>query len=482
MPGLFPKKPFYKQHEISASLSNNSMKLDDLHIFIEYPEHIPGIIKGYILGGRNEADELTTFMSSTHGYCQLNSISYENSRQNFESSKVIIRSVHRRSWPEEYSNPMTDIVAVHEMEELIVNYHLSDRQNLQDHEAKKEIVFFLAGPWVFWPATFMSEISYTGRVDITPYNIEYDLGDLFRGKVIRKAWFFHSSSFVDGNEVDTTFNGQAIHLISDDPEENRNDAKFIEKTTRIVNDLTLLVSFAARADVIWFGYVFSNHNILDIAYISSKYNFKDIEIYRHELVVQGGAEEFIEQGMKTLYKLRKENIDLIRPIRDILSGHKATTLEQKFTLYFLALEKIKDIYARKNGVEKNIYNAKLWKSMQKNIIKVIQESSNEDETKKRMLRKISELNRPPISDIIDKVLSSYPTGNKDLYPENQEATFFTTRNQLIHTAGVVDEERLYKDTYRVRSLAERIILRMLDWYDLSGAPNEGLRQYLAGEH
>jgi len=97
MPDLFPKKPFYKQHEISASLSNNSMKLDNLHIFIEYPEHIPGIIKGYILGGRNEADRLRTFMHSSHSHCQLTSVNYENSVESFESAKVIIRSVHSRT-------------------------------------------------------------------------------------------------------------------------------------------------------------------------------------------------------------------------------------------------------------------------------------------------------------------------------------------------------------------------------------------------
>jgi hypothetical protein len=113
--------------------------------------------------------------------------------------------------------------------------------------------------------------------------------------------------------------------------------------------------------------------------------------------------------------------------------------------------------------------------------KVIRDSINEDETKKRMIRKINELNRPPIREIIDKVLTRYGTEYKDLYPENEEATFFTTRNQLIHTAGEVNEELLLKDTYRVRSLAERIILRMLEWYDLSGAPDEGLRQYLTGE-
>ena len=203
MPNLFPKKPFYKQYEISASLANNSKSLDNLHVFIEYPQHIPGIIKGYILGGKSESTNLSAFMDSAKGYCQLKSVDYENCRQSFESSTVIIRSIHKRTWPKEYSNSMTDIVAVLEMNDLIINDDITGGQYTQDNETKREITFFLAGPSIFWPTFGERTVSYTGEVDISPRNIEIELGELFHGKIIRKPWFFHSTTLIDGNEVDT---------------------------------------------------------------------------------------------------------------------------------------------------------------------------------------------------------------------------------------------------------------------------------------
>ena len=69
---LFPKKPFYEQHEILASLSNSSLTIDNLHIFIEYPKTIPGIIKGYIIGENAEAERISALIHSREIYHSLN--------------------------------------------------------------------------------------------------------------------------------------------------------------------------------------------------------------------------------------------------------------------------------------------------------------------------------------------------------------------------------------------------------------------------
>lgn len=115
-------------------------------------------------------------------------------------------------------------------------------------------------------------------------------------------------------------------------------------------------------------------------------------------------------------------------------------------------------------------------------------------TEDLIITKMNELNRPSIREVVKWLMRDYQVFYDDLYPNQtftlpftfpktikDPATFFTTRNKLIHTADEIDSAHLFKETYCLRSLVERLILKMLGWNDMSGAPEEGLRLFLTGE-
>ena len=59
---------------------------------------------------------------------------------------------------------------------------------------------------------------------------------------------------------------------------------------------------------------------------------------------------------------------------------------------------------------------------------------------------------------------------KDLYPNDvARPSFFNTRNALVHSANEIDFDILFCETYRVQTIVERLLLKLLGWKDIHGA-------------
>ena len=81
--------------------------------------------------------------------------------------------------------------------------------------------------------------------------------------------------------------------------------------------------------------------------------------------------------------------------------------------------------------------------------------------------------------IIDKMLEDLKIEKKDLYPVGEKITLITTRNNLFHSSVNPDYDLLIKEDMRLDALVGRILLRTLDWDDISKSPNRFILEWLA---
>lgn len=475
---IFPKKPFYAQYEFLAFLSKSNLTVDGLHVFVEYPENRPGVIRGYVLGGQSEGHKLSELMNRPDLYCTLVSASNENAGETIESHKARIKSATIAKGGLHYTPGMTDIVGELEFDDITVT-----RDPPRNKGDKRRVVFALVGPITFWP----------------DYNIDLDIGYLFDGRVKVRPRFFHSTIQHEGRELKVEDVAYTLCFETAQPGDTLPDDKLLETAIRLADDITLLASFASRRWIRWFKYELFGQK--HVSYTRPVYDCSSENLHWEDmLVTPGESKEFLRTAIEALDHLRKDNMSLFLPIVTTLAGHRSEYVEQEFTLYFLALEQIKDIYARKHDLNKTIKSEAQWDKLKNRVKEVISdfvkdldtkklidiakapdEKELRDNARKLMEDKLGELQRPPLRSLIERICGNYSVSWEDLCPPDREATFFNTRNRLFHGSEEIDIKKLVYETDRVQSLVERLILRMLGWDDLSQAPHETLRYRLSSE-
>ena len=163
---------------------------------------------------------------------------------------------------------------------------------------------------------------------------------------------------------------------------------------------------------------------------------------RHDCGERGKfLEGFLAKAVQALRDRRKEKFDLSIPLGNWITA-RTEPPEQKFILYFLAFEKLKDMYAKNNEkeTEKYKYNNggyRLW----------------------------------PVLEIL---LNKHDVEWKNLYPSDKAGSrpaFIDLRNVLFHSAETICDEVLYYETERTRILLKRLIVKLLgcqesDWAEI----------------
>jgi len=63
-------------------------------------------------------------------------------------------------------------------------------------------------------------------------------------------------------------------------------------------------------------------------------------------------------------------------------------------------------------------------------------------------------------------MAAYNVEWKDLYPDHhtlRKPAFIDIRNELFHTGSRLSVARLHAETLRIRALATKLLLRLLNW-------------------
>ena len=456
-------KPFYRRREFQGTLSKAGNNIDDLYFIVDFAENKPDKIKAAILGDTTDF-RISDLMGEGTPYAEIRSKAYEGCYEIIRSSKAIIKQAYNRGWPNEYGDHMVGKICDIELQELEIDISVDNKDR-----GERRIRFYLVGPRSLWPLLYRSwKKSYTGVVNIEIDPLQIDVPNPIQAKIeLRPSFLYSPIRLEDGKEVEATDYVLTIEIKTDLSIEDLSDSDFINYAIQIADDLTLLASFVSRKHIKWFRYdCYSSKRLRHfVRYISE--SFVD-DVYDGDLLIKPGeAKEFIQSSIINLQNLREKQFDLFLPIINVLNGHESQYLEQRFILYFMSLEKLKDMYAIERDIDSNFSNKSEKNKILRSIRKLIRDQLPEVESNKPIIDKVNELDRSSIWSLVDSLLSDQSVEWKDLYPTDVvRPSFFNTRNALIHSANKIDGDLLFYETYRVQTIVERLLLKLLGWKNI----------------
>ena len=100
-----------------------------------------------------------------------------------------------------------------------------------------------------------------------------------------------------------------------------------------------------------------------------------------------------------------------------------------------------------------------------------------------MAEKVTELRRPPFWDGLKDLMQRLKVPWEDLYPDPlpEKPTFLGIRNTLFHSHTRIEDEVIAKETVRLKTVVDRIILRHLGHKELWMVPPPNVRHFVAGQ-
>lgn len=473
MNDLIPKQLFSDSYNCIGSLFFEDSRVDRLNILIQFPLTKQGIIAGKVIGNQQTFYQLGELMNRYKGW--LNFISKSESPITLElsSNKVgVKRAANKYSY-----NQTPYVVAELEFDELNIATCYPDRKF-----PARILTFYIAGPHSMWRKLDNREYKFEREdrlfSDIVYHPIELKETFPFVVKISPKE-FFDETPAPESYHLSTY-----LYTITLETKESLNglsDADFIQMGKELSDDITLLVSFMSRSWTSWMRYELqSNGCVQTFARKSRSGILRDAG--REELIVDHGKENsFLKATLAGLRKMRSNNSDLFLPLIIYVSGNEARFVQEKFSSFFLCLEKLKDMYAKDSGKQK-IQKSKPFEEMADDIKRLIEERLVDSNEKKLIIEKLPELNRPSFHVVLESMLSDYGINWRDIYPQGAQLTLVKTRNRLFHSSEEINSWVLIREMQRLRVLVERILLALLGWTDFSQSPPEHERRFLTQSH
>lgn len=464
MDDSFPKQPFCERHEFLARFSKNNEVAPNIHTVIQYSKIKPSEISGRVFGTKETYDQLTKIINQPGVSCKFESEVSKN--QVILSEEVTFTNITKHGYG--YNN-MIYAVADLSFMKLTIEERYPEMANVSE----RHLTFFLSGPRNLWSVQMSKMPSLTGAIPAKMHNSTIDLNKKFPFSLEILPCHFYDKDTI--TKFDLTTSVMALHYKTNKNINQFSNEEFINLATTLTNDLILLVSFVSRRWIRWFRYHLET-NKCSVTFLRRISECATDEP-SWSLVEQWDARKFLKMAFTELRKLRSESFNLIMPLIYYISSNEAQYLEDKFAILFLALEKLKDLYASKKKL-KDIVPKNNFKILESNLKNCIRQSILDANVRSLIYRKIPELNRPPLNSILDSMFSEYGIAWTDIYPQGSKYTFINTRDKLFHSTDEIDMELLAKEHTRLQVIVERILLILLGWNNLSRTLSETTKKWL----
>jgi len=468
MEEIFPKQPFTERLEFVGSITQGEKIAEGLHFVLQFTKIKEGLITGCILGTQATFREISKVSALPGPTLQMCSQERTPMDMKVTSDKVYWERVTNIS---SHSPEMLFKVADLDFHNITIKRPLS-----QDDIKERHLTFFLCGPKTMWTVFEMREQSFTGdeTIEVLDTHITLDESLPFEIEIV-PHYFYDQTPPPDGYQLKTKV--LALHFRTTKTVAELTDEEFTTQAISITEDLTLLVSFISRRWVTWYSYEFQSNKML-LTYVRQARECPSDSIGHYRSVIPlHQAREFLKLAFTNLRKLRASSLDLEMPIVYFVSGLEAKYLEEQFTVLFLGLERIKDLFAINKAMLENLPRSEFGR-LKSNLSGIIQSAIQTSEIANRVQGKLPELNRPSLRTVLEALFSEYKVEWRDLYPPENGFTLIGTRDSLFHSSKETNFDLFNKELHRLQALLERTMLAMLGWSDIRNSPAEDERKWL----
>jgi hypothetical protein len=251
----------------------------------------------------------------------------------------------------------------------------------------------------------------------------------------------------------------------------------IEYTIPLLEDYSLLLSFAHNHDVFFHEYTCYEKVNDELKWkTTQRHSIRvgkatgGINIYSH------GLNAFISTTMPLIKDEEYiEKTGIVRALRWYNEAVNIDVVEVKFPALWIALEILAHSFARSNPKEFILSDEK-WKVVMKSSKKLFKKELNlKPEEYSRLLGTLGNLREGPITDKINYLLDNYGIG---MY-ETEVSNFNKVRNDIVH-GNKLDYDsnpEPFEIELKLERLLTKLILKILNFYD-----NEGVHSAIHSEN
>jgi hypothetical protein len=188
------------------------------------------------------------------------------------------------------------------------------------------------------------------------------------------------------------------------------------------------------------------------------------ELINYRNLINGGLERLLRN-----FENAQRADEIARVIDFLSSSYKMVTLESSYFLAYSALDLVASIH---DPESQYLFKSGKWKKLEKvlrDYLDSIADSHSITGVVNELKQKLPELRRMSGDSRIIKACNALNINTSDLWPnEGFEVGLKTAtgmRNDLFHSALAEDTSELFKHLVRVRTLVDRLLLKILDWPD-----------------
>jgi hypothetical protein len=247
-----------------------------------------------------------------------------------------------------------------------------------------------------------------------------------------------------------------------------------DELLNVLDDLSLLLSFCCRVPVTYYqvkyfqveprSHPYYNESIFRRMLWNPPKKARDNELIDVRNLSGDGLETLLRSFRNSTIKT-----EIRRVIQFLSASYRSTSIETSFFLCFSLLDSLTGSITKDSKIN-NILRPSTWKRLEDEIRKLIDNNLHgvvDGDIISLVKEKLPELKRAPIGSRMRLVCEQLGVRTNDLWLKvpfdfgiDQACTI---RNTLFHGAACSDYGEMYKATIRLRILAERIILKLLDW-------------------
>lgn len=255
-----------------------------------------------------------------------------------------------------------------------------------------------------------------------------------------------------------------------------NVSKLFEALENELEDALLVVSFLSRRWVLWYELsgMFIPEDGLEYSIVNVKKRREVSQVspnqYRECLLDNRTLSEGSFQGLLIAYQTSPVKETLRRAMIFAVSSYERDVLESQIVSIYSAVEALVDGMSKKERIMYSLNKTDFESLSQKLRECVLDFFERNIESLKsspqEVIDKLPELRRVPLKDRLLKLCGQYGVETGDLWldgtiPEDGFGEIFRRRNMLIHQGALLDPQDLYEDLVRLRTVAERFVLKLL---------------------
>jgi hypothetical protein len=240
-----------------------------------------------------------------------------------------------------------------------------------------------------------------------------------------------------------------------------------EVLQREIEDICAAMSLCYRQEVTFYEFEYfplgQHQQILSATYRRrrmARARIKIEELIHATALADGGLQKLVSALRST------KSPDAVHRAISFLAGSYETDLEVAYFMAFSAMETVLGSCGEQDDLV--IVADDKWNRLERSLRETLAREGNAlAMSVEHLLRRLPELKRPSLAQRMARICENFGAKSADLWPDEGFADGFAravaTRNGLFHAAKDIANQSAHGDLVRIRTLTERLILKLLDW-------------------